>query len=138
VTLEVTLMPTVTFARTQDLVELPLVVLVVVPVPQEVVFTSVLTESCRDSSLQGHSITAGRWPGPGLAAPSMLDITVDARGRQGLKDLCASYTNLLHSQKNIIMDENQKKNVMILSLSFSSDEYRKIQMTYYNAGDGAH
>jgi hypothetical protein len=43
--------------RGHNLVELPLVVLVVVPVPQEEVFTSVLTESCRDSSLRGHSHT---------------------------------------------------------------------------------
>jgi hypothetical protein len=42
--------------RGHNLVELPLVVLVVVTVPQEEVFTSVLTESCRDSSLRGHSI----------------------------------------------------------------------------------
>jgi hypothetical protein len=45
-----------------NLVELPLVVLVVVPVPQEEVFTSVLTESCRDSSLRGHSTRTPRRP----------------------------------------------------------------------------
>ncbi len=33
-------------------------------------------------------------------------------------------------------NENQKKNARIVSLCFSSDEYRKIRMTYYDAGDG--
>jgi hypothetical protein len=80
VTLEVTLTPTFTFTRTQSGRITTLVVLVVVPVPQEEVFTSVLTESCRDSSLRGHSAASAPLRSNGLRM-----------GRAGERD--AMYSN---------------------------------------------
>jgi len=39
-------------------------------------------------------------------------------------------------EEKFIYNENLKKNARIVSLCFSSDEYRKIRMTYYDAGEG--
>jgi len=63
---------------------------VVVSVPQEGVFTSVLTESCRDSSLRGHSSTEAEGTLSTLDVyHTVLQVQMQSAQKAGEADRCA-------------------------------------------------